>query len=301
MRRVLSAASAVFLVAAATAAAASPPHATTAGNKRLARKEAQQLLAAVRLPAGAQQLRAAPHGDGGLLRRPASIPGWSSLVDLHRVWRVHKPLTATASFTEAHLPKESKSRSSGSAGGPGVPPNFEVTYSLPATAGRIALRWLDLVYVSLPNGWTGVRADAQVAWLVARSPKEVVPAGVRRIDVEVGYPEERPKVSLDVRSPAELARIVGWLDGLGVVQPMMLHCPMIAIGLARVTFSFRAADGTLLARARMVAQDPPATECTPIQFSIRSRPQKPLVGAFLSRVQRLLGVRLTLPPPGAGG
>lgn len=297
MRRVLSAACAVFLVAAATAGAASPRHATTAGNRRLARRDAQRLLTAVRLPSGAQRLQAAPSGDGGLLHRPASTPGWTSLVDLHRVWRVHEPLQATASFIEAHLPKESKSRGSGSAGGPGVPPNFEVTYSLPATAGRIALRWLDLVYVSLPNGWTGVRADAQVAWLVARSPKEVVPAGVRRIEVDVGYPKHRPKVSLQVRSPAKVRQIVRWLDGLGVVQPMTMYCPLIAIDSGRATLSFRAADGTLLARARMAALAIPATQCGPIQLSIRGRAQKPLIGAFLSRVQRLLGVRLTLRPP----
>lgn len=294
MRRIL-AALAVGLVAAGPAAAS--PHLPTAANRRLAQRDAQRLLGLIVPPPGAHRLRAAPRGDDGLLHGASSVPGYASLVDLHRLWRVREPLAATASFVEAHLPRTARWAGSGVASGPGMPSNTERTYSLRAVPGRLALRWLNLVFVSLPGGWTGVRADAQVAWVVARPASEVLPAAVRRVDIEVGYPGQRPKISLDVTRTAEVRRIVGLLDGLPIVQAETLHCPVMAA--AHATFSFRTADGTLLARASM-SDLGTAGPCDPIELTMGGLPQKPLAGAFLSHVQRLLGVRLLLPSPTAG-
>jgi hypothetical protein len=298
MKRVLLAAVALLLVVTGVAAARSSTHATTAANKRLARADARQLLGRVVLPAGAERLGVAPRGYGGLLRQAASTPS-GSLVDLHRLWRVHEPLAATLAFVEAHAPRGASREGPTSAGGPGVPANQILTYTLRPLAGRVSLRRLSLVLVSLRRGWTGVRADAQAIWVVARPSSEALPSGVQQIGIVVGYPNQPPKVSLHVQNAAKVAQIVDWLDGLEVVQPGMFSCPMIMTGTAAVTFSFRAADGTLLAQARTRAEGTRATSCNPIALSIGGQAEKPLVGDFLGRVQQLLGVRLVLPPPAA--
>jgi hypothetical protein len=119
---------------------------------------AEQLLNQVVVPAGAQRLRAAPRGDGGLLRHAQSIPAADGLEDLHRIWRVHKSYFSTTSFVLNRLPRGVQGEGRGAAGGPGIPYNNEDdSYSLPMDG---AVFWLDLTFVRLPHGWTGIRADA---------------------------------------------------------------------------------------------------------------------------------------------
>ncbi len=129
---------------------------------QVARKQARQLLNQLVLPSGSQPLRVAPRGDGGLLSQAQSTPGARQLIDLHRIWRVRRTLSSTASFVEGHLPRDAHGEVIGGvAGGAGIPDNRDDSYSLP-NSGRIFIRWLSLVFVSLPYGWTGIRADAQI-------------------------------------------------------------------------------------------------------------------------------------------
>jgi hypothetical protein len=132
----------------------------------IARAQARRLLRQVVVPAGAQRLRVARHADG-MLKQAQSTPGARQLVDLHRIWRVHSTLAGAASFVESRLPSGATRESSASAGGPGVPPNEDSSYSLPTSHG-MSVRWIGLVFVSLPHGWTGIRADAQVGRGVIR-------------------------------------------------------------------------------------------------------------------------------------
>lgn len=130
------------------------------------RVRAQQLLNELVLPSGAQRLRVAPHGDGGLLHQAQSIPGATLLAHLHRIWRVHGSFFNVPSFVENRLPRDAQGGSRGGAGGPGIPySNEEDSYSLP-TSGNVSVFWLDLAFVGLPHGWTGIRADV----LVGRCP-----------------------------------------------------------------------------------------------------------------------------------
>lgn len=128
--------------------------------------------------------------------------------------------------------------------------------------------------------------------------RERVPPGVRRVDIQVGYPGQAPKISLRIGERAQVERIVTLLDGLRTARTGIYNCPDITVAAARASFSFRSADGALVAHASMLDFGT-AGPCDPIQLSIRGRQQRPLVGSFLSRVQRLLGVRLVLPPPTA--
>jgi hypothetical protein len=78
---------------------------------------------------------------------------------VHRIWRVHR--TIDPSFVEKHLPRDAHMEERGSAGGSGTPQNELDAYYLP-TGGRISVFFLDLAFVSLPHGWTGIRADALI-------------------------------------------------------------------------------------------------------------------------------------------
>lgn len=131
----------------------------------VARRDARGLLGQLRLPPGAQRLRVAPRSDGRLLHQPQATPGARQIIDLHRIWRVRGTLFSTKHLVERSLPRDAHWDQRGSAGGPGIPPNDLDAYYLPAS-GRISVFFLDLAFVSLPHGWTGIRADA----LVGRCP-----------------------------------------------------------------------------------------------------------------------------------
>ena len=144
------------------------------------------------------------------------------------------------------------------------------------------------------NGRTVIRVDAGAAWVYPRSPREVVPAGVREIDIA------NRAASQQITDPAKVARIVRWFDALNIVQPGIgpVHCALLLA--SKVTFTFRSATGEMVAKA--IAPSVPASGCNPIEFTIHGRRQTPLIDstpgggrAFIERVQRLLGVRFAQP------
>jgi len=267
-------------------------HPTTAANRAEARRDAAALLGRVVLPSGARRLAHAPGHAGGLLGRAFQMPA-GELVDRHRLWRADEPLRSVVAFVETHPPRgaQRQGSGSGSSGGPGVPDNKTFVFSLPGRPGRISSRWLDVTLVALPDGSTGVRADAQDVWIVTRPPSGVVPLGVREIDVGSAGTSHR------VTRPRAVATIVRWFDALPIVQPGgAFHCPALVYGPV-VQMSFRDAAGALLARARMPMrfrnESLLSTSCTAIQFSVGDRKETPLVGGrFFLRVERLLGIRL---------
>jgi hypothetical protein len=135
---------------------------------------------------------------------------------------------------------------------------------------------------------TVMRLEAGVPWIDPRSPREVVPAAVREIDVRNGH------MTRTVTTPAKVARIVRWFDALPVSPPgVAVPCPL-ALG-PDVTVSFRNARDETLA----VASLPPsfAWICSSIAFSIGGKAQQPLVDrphhpSFVRRLQQLLGLHL---------
>ena len=165
-----------------------------------------------------------------------------------------------------------------------------VFFAFPGQPERTSYRGLGVMLVALPDGSTGVKADAQEVWIVPRSPGEVVPAGVREIDVHA------PNGLVRVTDREKLGRIIRWLDALPTVQPEILNCPEMVYG-PTLALSFRGA-GAVLARARFPIDSPDgslfSTECDAIEFSVRARRETPLVGRrFLLKVQRLLKTSLS--------
>lgn len=94
--------------------------------------------------------------------KPPSIPGASQLSDFHRIWRVHKPYDRVTSFVQNRLPRGAEGQNRGGGGGSRIPYNNEDdSYSFPTNDSNSVV-WLDLTFVALPHGWTGIRADALI-------------------------------------------------------------------------------------------------------------------------------------------
>jgi hypothetical protein len=239
-----------------------PP--TTAGNRVEARRDAARLLHRVVLPPGASRTSA-------------------------RAWRVPLSLSATIAFEKAHPPRGSRLTVESSGGGPRTPPNDELTFSFRAIPDRLSSRELDVWLVERPNGSTRLRVTAHDVAFVTRPPEEVVPPGVREIEIR-----STTGVSRRVTDQRKVERIVGWFDALPVVQQLgaVFACPNMGVAPPTVTFVFRRPDGAVLARASMLdAFGGISGPCNPIRFGTEGQVKfRPLIGGrFLPRVQRLLG------------
>ena len=268
------------------------PVPTSSGNRRVAVRDAERMLALAVLPPGAVRLSAAPHGDDRLLAKPPQEPS-GDLVDRHGWWEVPAPLASVLAFLQANRPPGSRPSGSGQEGGPGVPANEMVSFSFPPVSGVVSARSLTLDAVTLSGGGTGIRVDAQVTWVLARSAHERVPAGVHVVKVTSARPGAPAIVSVSVTAPRTVGRIVSLVDRMSTVQPGAYSCPALMAGKPVVTFAFQAAAGLpVLAQASLTDYGFGSGPCNPVSFSIGGRAQKPLIGgSFLAEVQRLLGVR----------
>jgi hypothetical protein len=289
MRRLLLLGTACVLVVTACGAGASPAsrlsnvsahtrpslHAIAVARKREAGRKAERLLGRVLLPRGARRIAEPPV----LAQRDTGISLLTETAWRFSFWRVRMPLESLYASLKAHPPRGFRY-----VGGGGL------YRSLDFFNGYTGVRQRQLtVDLSRVAGLTVVRLEAGVPWIYPRSPREVVPAGVREVDIRNGHLRRR------VRRPANVARIVRWFDELNVLQPGTtgIECP--AILASRVTFVFRSAAGAKPATA--IVPSRPASACSAIEFTIDGRPQKPLVDgtfgrrAFVNRVQRLLGLR----------
>lgn len=268
------------------------PDRTAAGNRHTAQRDAARLLDRAVLPAGAVRLTAKPRGDGGLLARPPQ--GVSGLlIDRHRWWRSNDALGSMIAFLKAHPSSGWRLDGSGRQGGPGVPPNQSLSFTLSPIRGAVSKRALLFDVVALHDGGTAIRADAQEVWLLPRPATETIPRGVRVLDVTSARPGRPPVLSRTVTAPATVGRIVAWVDGLEITQPGATACPSLPTRSPVVTFDFRGRPhGPLLAQAAMTDDGGTSTPCDPVSFSIRGHRQRPLLGGdLLRRTQRLLGVR----------
>jgi hypothetical protein len=256
--------------------------------RREAGRKAERLLRRVVLPPGATRLRRPPaHSSEVLLRSGLGVSVSTKFADRHAFWSVRMPLSAVDSFVKAHPTAGLKWGSGGSDGAPG-PPNMEEDFYGRPVGGRPLQRLLGVAMVRI-HGRTVIRVDAGAAWVYPRSSLEVVPSGVRELDIS------GTGVSRRVTDRAKVARIVRWFDALNVVQPGNQDVRCAFVLAAKVKFVFGSAGRDELASAMVPSQ--PADGCNPIQFSIHGKRQTPLIDAtpgkgkaFVDRVQRLLRV-----------
>jgi hypothetical protein len=251
---------------------------TPLANKRASRAghEAQKLLARIPLPARATRVDGLPRTDR-LNQSGLGVSVVQMTADRYSFWQVPESGPAVIRFEKAHMPASLHRL--------GLGPNGE-EFDGPVVNG--SARRAVTVTVEPRDGGTLVRLDAGVAWIYPRSPKEVVPAGVREIDIR------DQKLARHVTDPAQVKEIVRWFDALHVSQPgPSVGC--IAVLGSNVGLVFRSASGARLASARVPSY--PANNCDSIAFSIGGKRQWSLIDAtngrdaFVERLQRLLGVR----------
>jgi hypothetical protein len=153
--------------------------------------------------------------------------------------------------------------------------------------------------VSLHGGAAGVRADAQVVWILPRPVGERIPAGVQEVDITRERKRQAPSLSISVTDPAQVRKIVALIDGLERRQPGIYSCPAEPVNPPVVTFTFRAAPAeAVLAQAEEVAYATGSgTPCEPMELSIRGRAEDLLEdgGTVLEKVSGLVGRALTTP------
>jgi hypothetical protein len=286
------------LVAGSVTAASDRPLPTTASNRHVAQRDAANLLQRLHLPPAAVRSPTEPSGDGGHLKPVPLLNATSAAVDQHDWWQVPGSPSAVLAYVKSHRLSGSKFDGSGGLYHSGALVDRSLTFEWPPVRGVLGERELTVTLIALPGGETGVLAQAQSNWIVARSRSERIPATVREVDISSAMLDGPTSVALSVTVGSKVRSLVRLLDALPVVQPAVYLCPALIENGARViTFSFRAsAAGPLLARATYVAYPHLAYDsgpCNAIDLTIAGRRQNPLLGGdFVSRVQRLLSVRL---------
>lgn len=197
-----------------------------------------------------------------------------------------------ASF-RSHLPSGAKLVTSRSGGG-----SAGAAYALGTNRPFvIGPEQLMLLAVTLNDGVTGVRADAEIRYLSPRPPSQRVPISARLVQITKADIGAEPLVSLLVpRHPVVrmLARLVDALPFFDSA-PGTFSCP--SFGGPVDTFTFRARRaGPALARVSESAYTPTVpSPCALTTLTIRGHRLTPLLngGILLKQASKLLGVRLT--------
>jgi hypothetical protein len=198
-------------------------------------------------------------------------------------------------YIEAHRPAGAGSFLCGPTTTYGVVESECAYFTWPAVPGVLGTRWLVVEVVQLPDGATGLRADAEVVWLTPHAAAETIPTGARLLRISVGsgikgnQPKQRP---LTVTSTTKIEKIAALIDALPAEQPGERSCP-VDFGIeVRLAFYRRRGAAPLA-----VADDDPGG-CGSVKLTIAGRAQAPLEdGAqLIEAVDRVLGVRLDTSP-----
>jgi hypothetical protein len=163
------------VVPASVAGQPSGTAATTTAASTHARAEAElgRLLASVRVPSGATAVTSAPVA---YLAQPPVSEAAPNLLTRTSWWRIDMPFADTLTWMQGHPPGGLQSGSGGQAGGPGVPLNRFLGFSVPSTTAYDGAA-VNVELVAISSTETGMRADAELIWLPPKPSEEFVPAG----------------------------------------------------------------------------------------------------------------------------
>jgi hypothetical protein len=257
------------------------PNPRTAANERLAQRDAARLLRLAVVPPGSERFAKPPNKALGPGSGLIAVSG----VDLQRIWKVRMSANAVVAFERAHVPAGSRIGATGYAGWGRHHRNasYQLEFSFPAIKHRVTTRALEVNMVSLAPHWTGIRITPYEDWVLAHDPDEVVPGGVRTIEIRKGS-----RLVHRVTAPRKIATIIRWFDALPVAPPAGPCGPIFPPPpVERVAFM----DGTghVLARAESWIYGVDSNSCNPIEFSVRGHSYPPLLGgSFLVRVEKLV-------------
>lgn len=191
--------------------------APAAGNKARAQSDATSLLEGLVLPQGATQTSTEPGGDGGVLATPASgPPATPNVVDDHAWWTVPGSPQSVLAYLDAHAPAGSAPDLRGSGTDPSRKPSdfWWVGFARPPITGVLDIRWLIVEVVQLPDGSTGLRADAEVVWITPRPPSEQIPAGATQLRVGVSSAKTNLQPPFTVTEQSQIEAVAALLNAL---------------------------------------------------------------------------------------
>ena len=269
------------------------PRRAIASNRQAAMLVAGQLLGGVARPAGSRTLRGEPAGDGGQLAAPLVGAFFAAEVDLRAFWTTTASPGATLAIFQSHLPSGAKLVTSMSGD-----ESAGAVYALGTSRQfLIGPEQIMLRAVTLRDGLTGVRADAQVRYRSPRPAFQRVPLSARLVQVTKADGGAKPLVSLVVTHEPAVRKLAHLVDGLPFVGASTGSSSCPSFGDPIDTFIFRARPaGPALATVSESAYTPTSPfPCAPTTLTIRGRRLAPLLdgGILLKQASALLGVRLT--------
>jgi hypothetical protein len=270
---------------------------TAAENESAAQSDAGSLLSELPLPSGATESAIEPAEDDSLLAHPGvGPPATPNVVDDHAWWLVPGAPAEVLAYIREHLPTgATRALTSGGLEGPNVPKNEAEAFAWPPIADVSAMRWLVVHVVQLPDGSTGLRADAQVVWLTPHPVPETIPpdSHLLRISVHGSLKDEQPtQRPLSVTSVKKINAIVALLNALPAAQPGLRGCPAdFGIGVRLAFYARRGVAPLALAEV-----DPQG--CGGVQLTIGGTQQPGLEGgsSLIQQINHVLGVKLDTIP-----
>lgn len=268
----------VVVVASAVAAAIAVARVPT--NPSAGHKAAQRILAKVQLPPGA--VAAARDPSGGTLAHPGAYPATPNLIDLHGFWRVPGDPAEVLDWIKAHSPAGSGASYSGTSGDKeGITAQW-MGFSVGGSSETLVFG-----VAAARGGGSALRVDAQVVWVLERSPTERIPAGVHAVKVSeqrLGGPSRGPWTITTLARVADAAALI---DRLSASQPGLSFCPSDTG--PDVTLAFLSRSGANLATAVV-----DGSGCLAVTLSIDGRQRHGLQGTskLVGELSSALGVRL---------
>ena len=272
-------------------------------NRAAAQQDASELIERLRLPDRAVRDRTEPSGDHGYLKPSAGLDGDSAHATAFEWWTIKAQPEAVIAYVSGHPPAGSTQSGTGSEGNSRTGTSASILgFQWPARDNILGYRELQVTTTALPNGETGVLAEAQSDWIVLRAWSERVPSGITTVRVTLQRAPKRifsqrlgPVSHALIKRRRAVASAVSLVDSLSVVQPIVIACPLEGAPAGALTVTYSAGPaGPALAQAKVMlfpgGRSGGAGECDPIAFSIRGRAEKALIGAsFVRRMEKLAG------------
>jgi hypothetical protein len=189
-------------------------------NELEAQAVARSLIAGLGLPPGAVRWPVEPSGGGAALAHASQtfgVPGYTAYA--HAWWIVPTAPRWAMFYANTRSPATGTM-------GPAVSGSSEVkAFTLPASSDAITVEGVSVTAKWLPDGKTGVRADAQVGWLPPRPAAERIPAGTRRLLLRVASPTTyqygQYGRAIPITSQTQIRKVVALLNRLLRYPPGM--------------------------------------------------------------------------------
>ena len=264
------------------------------------------MLKAFAQPAGAREVPGSPVPGSVISRSPGTpMPMDDDVVTETSWWLAPGDPQQLLAWEKAHI-ASLYSYSGGGTTGFGI---WDDVFSVPAVPGLFDLRELAVSTTSAGGGQTAIRVDALVDWIPVRPPGDTVPVTARVAElVETGSPvgATPPKQTTTVigraavTSPAQVAALAAYLNGLAVNPPgQVVSCPA-SFGDSTLTLTFSARPGGPVLAAASTALG----GCAFLTYTMPDEPRVGLGGTaggenLLDEVNHVTGLHWKIPTSSA--